>query len=234
MENDILMMMQSGIETEGSRMAHEMVPTGGGMSSKNSEKSYKKLFNGTATKREKIKAATSRLAVVMDKAIKAEALSAWAQSMESFSTEELAQAFTAAEATLEAWPTPAKVIRLIFESEFTADYTWMLEALRRHKPEWKAVGPSYKPARRIPGGTPEDVYPREIDHPGYPLPEIPQRLKRALEVYAHGAVSDGLELLYRHPMCRGYMWEPAESMRIQSQIDRDFKAAWQQARNEEL
>ena len=158
----------------------------------------------------------------------------WAGLLQNFPSDELAAAFQVVALTAEGWPALGNITKVIFDAEFTADYAWLLQALRRHTPEWKDVTANYAPPKRIPGMGPDDLYPAVETSPAIPAPAIPCRLRRAAEVFGGGTTRQGLDALYRHPSAKGYHWEPAEEIRVRRDIDRDFRAAWQTARNEEL
>lgn len=196
--------------------------------------SYSELFNAAGiTQAEKIMAATSRLAIALNHVIPSLALDIWAENFENFQPETLAQAFSTAEKTLEAWPTPAKVMSLIFDVEFIADYTWLLCHLKRHGVEWKDASAVYGPWTRneAPGPLPPELRQvRKELEPPRAAPDMPTRLKRALEILAAGTWQDGLAILSNRPAISGDIG----IQQARRGFDRDVRTAWQMARNEEM
>ena len=157
----------------------------------------------------------------------------WADRFSHFSPETLTRAFTTAESTIETWPTPAKVMNLIFDIEFTVDYTWLLCNLKRHGVEWKEAPAVYGPWTRNDTAGPLPLEHRqtrqELEPPREP-PEIPARLKQMLEILAAGSWQEGLEILSKRP---GISADVA-IQQARRGFDRDVRAAWQLARNGEL
>lgn len=174
---------------------------------------------------------------MLNREIKAEVLEGWAQRLSQFSTTQLVTGFSLAEGTLENWPTPAKVINLIFESEWPADYAWLLAKLVIHRPEWRDRGPVYgeiyRNPKRLTDATAEPYLKDQIE-PAQSAPPMPARLKVALEIFGAGSMTDGLTLLYKHPNCGRIDYDAIETLRVRRQLDDSFRAAWTQARTREL
>lgn len=190
--------------------------------------SYSDLFATSEPLHERIRTAAARLGMVVDRVIPSPTLEAWAQTLGRFSPQELAAAFDTAELTMEAWPTPAKVAKLILDGQFFADYAWLLRNLREHGPTWKDSPARLGELKRIPGGTPDDHYPREILEPEIPAPSIPAVIAKALEIYGHGNRENALREFYGHPDCRG--GAQGETLRVRRDLDSGFRQAWDLAR----
>lgn len=198
--------------------------------------SYSDLFATTQPLHEQIRTATARLGMVIDRVIPSPTLEAWAQTLGRFSAQELAEAFDTAELTMEAWPTPAKVAKIIADKQksfsdhqFVADYTWLLRNLWEHGPTWKDSPARLGDLKRIPGMGPDDHYPREILEPEIPAPPIPAIIARALDIYGHGDRESALRELYAHPDCKG---GNGDSLRTRRDLDYGFRQAWDLARSE--
>lgn len=195
---------------------------------------YNELFASQEPRRTQIIRAASRLGLMLNKEIKAEVLEGWAQRLSQFSTGQLVTGFSLAEGTLETWPTPAKVIHLIFDSEWPADYAWLLAKLTTHHPEWRDRGPVYGEIYRNPDLTSMEPYLRNEIESAQSAPEMPARLRVALEIFGAGSITQGLTLLYKHPNCERIDYDAIETLRVKRQIDDGFRAAWTQARMREL
>lgn len=131
------------------------------------------------------------------------------------------------ETTGDHFPKPAELLRIIRNAEFTADYAWLLENLKEHGPMWKDSQAVLGELRRIPGGTPDDFYPREILIPEIKAPEIPARIARAIEIFGHGNRESALRDLVTHPDCRGS--RDGDELAIRRQLDSLFRSAWDRA-----
>ena len=192
---------------------------------------YPELFQSSEPIEDRITKAANRLARGMGKPLPPEQLLMWVQRLRQFSPADLTRGFIAAESTLDAWPAVSKVIRLISEIQFPEDYAWILKHLKIHRKEWRDRRPVYDPIpRRIPGGTPDDLYPPVMLEPGIPAPPIPERVRAAVLLLGNGVFENGLAYLERHPDLERYEWDASESMRYRKQIDDGFKAAWMTAR----
>lgn len=197
---------------------------------------YKNLFSSTETRRVQIKKAAARLGMMLSRPLTAAMLEGWAQRLESFSQEQLTLAFVTAESTLESWPAVSKVQNLIFETEFPADYGWLLNVLKIHAADLHPKPPVHGPYQRMPDpDKPGEFYAgREVIEPPVPAPQLPARLARAAALFGQGSVEEGLARLEAHPSARGRYETASEAMRGRQQLDRDFRQAWQMARMEEL
>jgi hypothetical protein len=192
--------------------------------------SYFDLFATSEPLHEQIRTAAARLGMVADRVIPSPTLEAWAQTLGRFSAAELASAFDTAELTMEAWPTPAKVAKLIIDGRFFADYAWLLRNLKEHGPTWKDSPERLGELKRIPGMGPDDFYPREILEPAIPAPPMPPRIAKAVEIYGHGNRESALREFYGHPDCKG--GNSGETLRARRDLDLGFRAAWDLARGE--
>ena len=188
---------------------------------------YPKLFSTKDSLRAQIMAATTRLTIMLKQPAQAAELAIWADRLQGFSPQQLTRAFIQAESTLQAWPAVSKIIEIIWEREFHVDLAWLMDNLRIHKPEWKDV-----PERKVSEYSESTRHWNYVIKPAIPSPEIPAHLQRALEIYGAGRVRDGLEALYRHPVCRAYQYDASEATRQQETIQRGFKSAYMQARSE--
>jgi hypothetical protein len=192
--------------------------------------SYSDLFATLEPLHEQIKTATARLGMVVDRVIPSPTLEAWAQTLGRFSPKELAAAFDTAELTLEAWPTPAKVAKLILDGRFFADHAWLMRNLKEHGPTWKDSSARLGDLKRIPGGTPDDFYPRDVLEPEIPAPTIPPMIARTLDIFGHGNRESALRELYGHPDCKG--GSNGETVRARRDLDSMFRSAWDLAKSE--
>lgn len=192
--------------------------------------SYSDLFATTQPLHEQIRTAAARLGMVVDRVIPSPTLEAWAQTLGRFSAQELATAFDTAELTMEAWPTPAKVAKLIIDGRFFADYAWLLRNLKEHLPTWRDSPARLGELKRIPGMGPDDHYPREILEPEIPAPPMPPVIAKALAIYGHGDQESALHDLYGHPDCHGR--RQGETLRVRRDLDYGFRQAWDLARSE--
>lgn len=138
----------------------------------------------------------------------------------------LIQGFTVAAATSD-FPKAKDVLSAITIQQFSSDWTWLLRNLKRHGVDWHDRDPVYKEWQRP---TPD---PMIVLEEAEPAPPIPPRIKLAIELYANGSVTKGLDLLSSHPNVRNYE-EGGEEMRAKRTIDEQFRAAWMQARMREL
>lgn len=194
---------------------------------------YSELFRTDAPKREQIIVAAGRLATALGQVLTAPMLEIWAENLEPFSQEALVQAFSMAEKTLEAWPTPAKILGLLFDVELRDDYSWLAINIKKHGAEWKPSEPVLSEYMRVN----QDENPRmerTVIEPGEPAPEISPRLVRTLELLSGEDYRAGLAIFAARPS-RKITSETGWSVPPNRQwFDSSFRSAWMQARNEEL
>jgi len=211
-------------------MSQEMVPS-------NNAKliPYKQLFDSPEATQAQVMAATSRLAVMLDKVVTPLQLQGWAQQLERFSPTQLIQAFNEIEMTKTNWPKVGDLVNTIFDAEFAEDYAWLLSNLKIHGPTWRTVGPVTELyPNPVYAANPEDrVLRREIS-PVIPAPAIPDRIGGALIAFGSGDRARGLGLLHTHPFCGEHGYENAEALRVKRQLDESFRAAWDGVRVREI
>lgn len=158
----------------------------------------------------------------------------WAQMLQGFSGDQLAESFFAVSLRATGWPTIGDITREIFDREFQVDYAWLLENLRRHSAAWNDLPALYENGPRELGGSLDDVPVVCVKH-AIPAPQIPLRTVRALELFAAAHnTAPGLAKLSIHPEATTRPEEPAEAQRVRQALDKEFRAAWQIARQEEL
>lgn len=150
--------------------------------------------------------------------------------LKSETPEMLAMAFRDFRTSGERFPRPVDLLKPIRNREFATDYAWLLRNLREHGPTWKDSPARLGDLKRIPGGTPDDHYPREILEPEIPAPTIPAVITKALEIYGHGSRENALREFYVHPDCRG--GAQGETLRVRRDLDSGFRQAWDLARME--
>jgi hypothetical protein len=182
------------------------------------------------TKLQQIEMAVEMLLESMNQPPNPRLQKSWPNLLQAISGEDLAHGFYAASLKNDGFPKMKEITSPIFERQFTADYAWLLTNLKRHRKEWKNWGPILGPYRRIPGGTPDDVYPRVVLEPMIPAPAIPERIKAALVTFGNGSLERGLANLDKHPDMERWEWDANEAMRYRKQIDDGFRAAWMTAR----
>lgn len=170
-------------------------------------------------------AAVTRLGIMMNQPIEATQLQGWRNRLETFSTGDLIYAFTRAEATFEAWPTPARVENLILRKLFVEDLTWVLAGLRYHGTDWEDK-PEYNGAPTRSSEVKDLWIPGE-HKPAIPAPEIPWRICHALQLFGRGLKRDGLVRLEAHPNLKHFEYRTAtEEIKAQEKIEAEFYEAW--------
>jgi hypothetical protein len=174
--------------------------------------------------------ATARLGLALSQPLEHQQLEIWADRLQSFSPEELTAAFISAEESVEAWPTPAKIIQPILAKRMQADLDWILKHLKIHGIEWADKPEGRKPASYDPNDKrlwiPGDLI------PAIPAPKIPERIRAAVTYLGHGDFTAGLKEMKFHPQLLRNELEPEEHGRQKDRVEKAFRAAWMQARFE--
>jgi len=190
-------------------------------------------FETSKPKQVQIAQAVRVLLQMLDKPENPPMMERWAQILTPFRSEQLAEAFSTVAMTSHGWPTPGDITDLIFEREYAADFTWLLATLARHGADWQDRPPVYGEMWRKLGAGMDDWQPGELKEKAIPAPLMPPRLDAAL-VTVGGSMKAGLAFIQRHP----FFWSPRyggdEAMRTKAQIEKEFKAAWLQARRREI
>lgn len=207
------------------------------------ENAFSQIFASNKPKKEQVKMAVAQLFEMLDKPESPRAMNSWPELFCRIPGEQLAIGFQGAALSSDGFLKPRDIMQAIADQQFPIDYAWILLACRRHyKPDnyssdsvnWRDVTPSYFPQKRIPGMGPDDLYPAEMRHPGYVAPSIPSIIGRALQVFGNGTVRQGLDKLSKHPNAGTWDYDATEELRIRGAIDREFRAAWQVARHDEM
>jgi hypothetical protein len=194
---------------------------------------FSTLFSGNEPKDKQIQWAVSLLREMLDRPESPRAADLWARLLAIFPGDQLADAFNVVAMTSKGWPTPADITEPIFEQEYTADFQWLLAALFRHGVDWQERPAVYADPWREPGAAIDDWQPGELKEPAIPPPPISARILTALAIVG-GDSRAGLAFLQRHPSLLPSRFNGDEALRTKQQIEREFKAAWMQARKREL
>lgn len=173
--------------------------------------SYGQIFQ-THQKRPAIRFSIWRLMMALGSDVTPTLCELWVQNLEPYAPSQLAAAFSAAERSIDAFPSIAKFLRILADQEFYRDRNWLYENLRKFGSDWQEI--PARPERKERSLT---EYGQEVTVPGresQPAPEIPQRIRLALEIYGpslHAAL---------HRLASGLM---------EDQPNREFRRAWEQA-----
>jgi len=73
--------------------------------------------------------ATSRLIVTFHREPNPSLYLLDSQALGKYPADQLAKAYERAEASLEGWPSPASVVKLILERQCTQEYGWLMDGL---------------------------------------------------------------------------------------------------------
>lgn len=173
--------------------------------------SYREIFQ-TRQKQAAVRYSIWRLMTVLGTDLTPALRDAWIENLEPYAPSQLAAGFAAAERSIDAFPSIAKFLRVLADQEFYRDRNWLYENLQRFGPDWKEI--PARPERKERSLT---EYGKEVTVPGreaQPAPDIPQRIRTALEIYGpslHAAL---------HRLASGLM---------EDQPNREFRRAWEQA-----
>jgi hypothetical protein len=194
---------------------------------------FSTLFSGNEPKDKQIQWAVSLLREMLDRPESPRAADLWARLLAIFPGDQLADAFNVVAMTSKGWPTPSDITEPIFEQEYTADFKWLLTELGIHGANWQDRPPVYAEMWRKPGAGIDQWEPGDLKEPAILAPRISERLLQALTIVG-GSWKGGLAFLQRHPAFWSPRYAGDEAMRTKAQIEREFKAAWMQARKREL
>lgn len=192
-----------------------------------------KCFENSEPKQAQIARAVRILLELLDKPENSTMMARWAQILTPFRGDQLGPAFNAAALACRGWPTPSLIVDYILEDEYTLDFTWLLENLAIHGASWQERPAVYGEMWRKDGAAMDDWQPGALVTAAVPPPLITTRLATTLTIVG-GDPRGGLAFVGRHPL----FWSPRyggdDAMRIKAQIEKEFKAAWMQARLHEL
>lgn len=197
---------------------------------------FSQIFEGPESKQQQTEWAVRLLQSLMDKPENPKTARQWAQALQTFRGEQLATAFTTVALTSRGWPTLGDITEAILEQEYADERQWILHKLDRHGREWKDRDPVYGEGVIIRGGPDGPRVERgPMVKPAEAAPEIPPRIKAALEILGGGSLTEGLREMNRHPATGNCQYENGqESGKAKFNLERDFKAAWYTVRRREL
>lgn len=195
---------------------------------------YKQLFNSSETLQVQIAQATARLGLMTGRALEAPQLLGWVQNLEKYNPSRLTHAFERVEREVAAFPAVSHIVAILDRDEYDLQVALVLRGIQRHGYKWLD-----RPGWR------EEIF-DEVErihrpgpvHPPEPAPEIPLRMKRALELFGRqDDFREGLVRLWRDDPA---FWtgeterETGQHGRQVNAIDKDLFACWLRAAGGEV
>jgi hypothetical protein len=201
---------------------------------------FKTCFESSEPKGAQIAMAVAELLECLDKPENPRLMKSWAKHLAIYPGEQLAAAFSVLALTSKGWPTLGDITEAITEQEYAAEWQWIMQVLNRHARidgETGQMGlrdrdPVYGPDKRLSYDSWEKG---PMLKPAEPAPEIPARIKAALEIVGGGSLTQGMREMNKHPATGNCQYEAAaDVMKIKFSLERDFKAAWYTVRRREM